>query len=159
MTGIEKSGDRSVGAFFVHVNRSFRKTFDTRVSEWALAAILFLWSVVLHLNPKLFQEGPSYVKMADLMPQHSWAILCLMAGGGRLIILLVNGLLRRSPHLRCLGSFVSCFFWFQILIGLMQSGTYATGLAVYPVLLALECYHTIRCARLARAVDTDPPAE
>jgi hypothetical protein len=147
------SRTRPVGTFFLHVRKSLRATFDTRVSEWALATILLLWSVVLHLNPELFAEGPSYVKMAEVMPQRFWSIFCLVAGGGRLIILLVNGLISRSPHLRCLASFVSLFFWHQILLGFVLAGTFGTGLAVYPVLLALEIYHAIRCARLARVVD------
>lgn len=136
-----------------HIAKSFRETFPTRASEWALGTMLFLWAVVLTLNPDLFTESRSFVAMARFMPQETWALLCLIAGGGRLLMLAVNGAWRRTPHLRALAAFVSCFFWFQISVGLLQAGTFGTGLAIYPVLFTLDVYNVFRASRDAGSSD------
>jgi hypothetical protein len=59
-------------------------------------------------------------------------------------VLLVNGLLRRSPHVRALTSFVSALVWFEISIGFLQSGAPTTGLAIYPWLFLLDTFNTVR---------------
>lgn len=121
-----------------------RQTFPARASEWALSLMLFLWSVILVANVDLFAAGRSYAALSQLMSQESWAMWCLAIGGGRLIILAVNGAWRRSPHLRALGAFLSGLFWFLISIGLLQAGAYNTGLAIYPVLFLLDAFNAIR---------------
>lgn len=93
------------------------------------------------------------MKMAEVMSRRWWSIFCLFVGGGRLIILLVNGFISPSSHLRCLASFETLFFRHQILLGFVLAKTFGTSLAVYPVVLTLEIYHAIQCARLARVVD------
>ncbi|KAB0682006.1 hypothetical protein [Aureimonas leprariae] len=144
---------RSIRAFFLHIRSSLGETWDVRVSEWACGAMLFLLAFVLHFNPALFRDGPSYSAMASLASQDTWKLAFLFGGGFRLLVLLVNGIIRRSPHLRLLAAFVSCGFWFQIALGLYQSGTFPTGMAIYPVLLGLDFYHLLRCGRAARRVD------
>ncbi|QKC83290.1 hypothetical protein [Mesorhizobium sp. NZP2077] len=130
---------------FAHISRSLRDTFPARASEWALATMLFGWSVILHASPDLFQSGPpTYTALANIMPQSTWAALCLVVGGGRLVVLAVNGAWRRSPHARGLSAFISALFWFEITIGILQGGSYGVGLAVYPVLFLLDCYNVIR---------------
>ncbi|MDI1266808.1 MAG: hypothetical protein PS018_26445 [bacterium] len=128
---------------FAHITTSFRETFHARASEWALAAVLFNWGLVLSLNMTLF-EGASYAELAALAPQVAWAWLCLLFGAFRLAVLAINGAWRRSPHIRSACAFVACFVWFQISMGLLQSGTWSTGLAVYPVLFFLDIFNVIR---------------
>jgi len=127
-----------------HLSHSLRETFPGRASEWALGLILFNWSLILTLNPELFEVSRSFVALRQLFDQSTWALLCLVGGGGRLIILAINGAWRRSPHARAAGAFLACFFWFQISIGLYQAGTGGTGLAVYPVLFFLDVFNVIR---------------
>ncbi len=129
---------------FAHITTSFRETFHARASEWALAAILFNWGLVLSFNDKVFAAGASYASLAELASQSMWAWVCLCFGGARLTVLAINGAWRRSPHMRSICAFVSCFFWYQITVGMMQSGTWATGLTVYPVLLFLDTFNVIR---------------
>lgn len=136
-----------------HFSRSLRDTFPTRASEWALGLMLFLWAVVLISNPDVFTNGPSYRGLEMVATQDTWALLCLVIGGGRLLVLAINGAWRRSPHMRSGAAFLSCFFWYQITIGMMQSGTWATGLAVYPVLLGLDAFNAIRTLGEAGASD------
>lgn len=142
---------------WAHFTRSFRETFPTRASEWALGLMLFLWSVILSANPTLFADSAALAPLADIVSQRTWAVLCLIVGGGRLIMLAINGAWRRSPHLRALAAFVSSFFWFEITVGLLESGTFGTGLAIYPVLLALDIYNVLRAARDAGSADRIQP--
>ncbi|NMG39786.1 hypothetical protein GRZ55_11080 [Chelativorans sp. ZYF759] len=128
---------------FAHITKSLRETFPGRASEWALSLILLNWGIILLLNPLLF-SSPSYRPLAGLAYPENWSIFCMVAGGGRLLVLAINGAWRRSPHMRAAGAFVTCFFWFQISIGFLQAGTWSTGLAVYPVLLLLDSYNVIR---------------
>lgn len=127
-----------------HLIRSLRDTFPGRASEWALGFMIFNWSVVLTLNPDLFAQGRSYRELARWADQDTWAAACLVIGGVRLLVLAVNGAWRRSPHARAAAAFVSCFFWFQITLGLLGAGTGGTGLAVYPVLFLLDVFNAIR---------------
>ena len=129
-----------------HLSQSLRETFPTRASEWALATMLFLWSVVLHLNPDLFETSgaPTYHALANIMAQNTWALLCLVAGGGRLTVLAINGAWRRSPHCRGVAALIGALFWFEIIVGIFQGGSFGTGLAIYPVLFFLDSYNAIR---------------
>jgi hypothetical protein len=129
---------------FAHFTRSLRETFPARASEWALAVIMFNWYIVLHVNDDLFETGATYHALAGIMAQSTWATLCLIVGGGRLIVLAINGAWRRSPHTRAFCAFVSALFWFEISIGAFQGGAYGTGLAVYPVLFILDTINVLR---------------
>jgi len=132
---------------WAHITTSIKETFPTRAAEWATGTILFNWCIVLTSNPDLFTESKSFVELARLMSQHSWAMLCGVVGGGRLLILVINGSWRRSPHLRAVAAFISSVFWFQISIGFFQAGTFGTGLAAYPILFFLDVYNVFRSAR------------
>ena len=136
-----------------HMAHSLRLTFPHRSSEWGLAAMLFLWGVVLLLDPGIFARSCAYHGMDDLLSQRGWAMLCLMTGWLRLVMLGVNGLWRRSPHLRAIGAFVGSVFWFQITMSFIQSDTVSTGLAVYPVLFLLDAYNVFRAVNDAGQAD------
>lgn len=138
---------------FDHLRRSFRETFPARASEWALSVILLNWSAVLMFNDTLFRDGASYRFLAQVAHQETWAWLCFMAAGSRLVVLGINGAWRRSPHARAAFAFMASFFWFQITIGFIQAGTFSTGLAVYPVLLALDSYNVLRAMGEAGIID------
>lgn len=136
-----------------YISQSIAATFPTRATEWGKAVMLFLWGVVLAFNTDLLATTPSLTPSLQLASQPAWAYACLVVGGARLVMLVINGAWRRSPHLRAVAAFISCFFWFQISVGLIEAGTYGTGLAIYPVLLALEIYNVFRAARDAGTSD------
>lgn len=135
------------------LHRSLRETFPTRASEWAVGLMLFNWSLVLTFNDGLFIGRESYSMLAAIAPQSWWAAACLTIGGGRLIVLGINGMWRRTPHLRAAGAFLSCFFWFEIAVGMAASGVWATGMAIYPVLFLLDVYNAMRVANEAGRTD------
>lgn len=136
-----------------HMLRSFRETFPTRAPEWGLASILFLWGVIVGVNTTLFETSSAMGQLGRIMPQETWATAALIAAALRIAMLCVNGMWRRSPHLRAAGAFISCFFWLQISLGLAQADGLVTGLAVYPVLFLLDSYNVIRAARDAGSAD------
>ncbi len=136
-----------------HIAQSFRDTFQGRASEWALALVLFNWSVILTVNETLFADSPSFAAFGQIISQDNLAMACGAVGAARLVVLGVNGWWRRSPHLRAVCSFLGAGFWFLITLGLIQAGTMGTGLAVYPVLLLLDSYNVIRAAGEAGIAD------
>jgi len=145
---------------WTHITVSLRETFRERASEWALAMMIFLWSVVLTYNPSLFMDQPqTYHVLANAFSQSTWAVACGVVGSMRLLMLSVNGMWHRSPHMRALGAFVTAGFWFAISYGVTTSGTFATGIAVYPVLLALDSYSALRALRDAAVADVTAARE
>lgn len=126
--------------------RSLRETFPTRASEWALGTILFLWSILMAADPELLATS-RLRGMLSLASQDVWALVTFGVGGGRLLILGVNGAWRRTPHLRAMAAFISCFFWFQFTISIIQLNDIVTGLAIFPVLFMLDVYNVFRASR------------
>jgi hypothetical protein len=145
-----------VTMFFAHLSRSLRETFPVRASEWALAAMLFNWSVILLLQPSLFDTVEAFSSLAGLMPQYTFAGMCFLVGFGRLVTLAINGTWKRSPHIRAFGAFLGTGIWFMISVGIIRSGAGATGLGVYPVLMLLDSYNVIRAAGEAGISDRQP---
>lgn len=130
----------------------------TRVTEWALAAILFNWGGILLLPQETF-AGASYQAMLVIAPESTWGVGCLAIGAARLLALVINGTFadsaysRWSPRVRVVASVLSTFFWLQIVLSFVAGGTYGTGMAVYPVLLVLELYSAHRASRDTRYSD------
>ena len=64
-----------------------------------------------------------------------------------MLVLLINGAWWRSPHLRALMAFLSCFVWWQMSSDLVPN--FALGFALLPPILALDAYNAIRAGREA----------
>lgn len=129
-----------------HIANSFKETFPTRASEWALGTMLLIWSALMVIEPALLSNS-RLRGMLLIFDQDTWAMIALIVGGGRLLILGVNGAWRRTPHLRSGAAFISCFFWFQLTISILQLDQIVTGLAFFPVLFFLDMYNVFRAAR------------
>lgn len=137
----------------MHFFLKFNHKFSVRATEWLCGVILFLWGIVLLASPEAFAEGANYYwTLERLFSQPTWAWACLAMGAIRLAALYVNGSRRETPFARMATAFVSCFFWYQIALGLALSGIVNTGLAVYPVLLIFEVYNVLRSSIDARLV-------
>lgn len=143
----------------VRVASGVSRHFAARAAEWALAAVIFLWGWVLLLPHATF-DLPAYHIMRAMAPETVWGFACVLIGVVRLGALVVNGTFantaysRWSPHVRMGMSFLSVFFWYSVTMTFLTgSSPPGTGLAVYPVLLALEIYCTFRAARDSRNSD------
>lgn len=128
-----------------------RAHFHERRAEWALAAIMVSFGLILLTNPHIFIKSTAYIGMSRLASQHTWGLVTLAVGATRMVALAVDGSMKDfawAPHLRALTSFVSCFIWFQIIVGFFVIvPAYTTGLATYPVFLLLDIYQTYVAAQ------------
>lgn len=131
----------------------FRDAFIPRRSEWAAASLLLLCGWVLYSNPDLMgtATGKAFDLLRATFTQNTWMRLLVVFGMARLLILAINGFWRRSPHLRALSAFLSCFFWWHIMLS--YHATFGLAWAAYAVFLALEFSNMIVAARDARTVD------
>ena len=138
---------------FAHIAASFRKTFPGRQTEWLLTSVLIGWAAMLIINPDMFRTTATYANFGEIMSQSMWAMACLYVGVARLAVLIINGAWRRSPHLRAGLAFLTCLFWYQITVGMLQSGTLSTGLAVYPAFFLFDAINVIRSMGDAAVTD------
>lgn len=137
------------GLFPVVIVR-LQKTFPLRVTEWALALILFNWGVILSLHPGAFWARPYFSNLQAIAPQGWWAAVCLGLGIARLAALAVNGAWMPTPFIRAVTAFLTCWIWMQISFGLSRNELPSLGLATYPVFLLLDVYNVYRASADAR---------
>lgn len=143
----------------VRIARGISDHFPARASEWALAGMLFNLGVVFGQPERTFERVPSLAGLAVLFSEQTWAWGLLVVGAVRIIALGINGTFahtaygRLSPHVRAALAFVSCFFWLSITIGLNISAVLSPGLGIYPVLLLLDMYNTVRATKDAAVAD------
>lgn len=120
---------------FTHLGQ----TFPNRMAEWFLGAALLSWGLILIRPEDTFNYSASYIGLANLADETTWAWGCLIVGSLRLVALFVNGMwVPPTYRLRSLTSFLSLLFWFSISYGMLFSGTATTGLAIYPWVTILE---------------------
>ena len=134
-----------------HIKENFRAAFYPRLSEWACALMIFNWGVVLHNKVGLMEQHESFRILLQLAYQDTWSTVGMVLGAFRLVVLLINGAWRRSPHLRGFTAFLCIFVWFQIVLSF--SAIFGTGMATYPVILLMEMINLKRSFEDARLVD------
>ena len=124
---------------------SLKETLPKRVSELSNAGIALVLGLMLMFNDDLFASSTtSWSRLAWVMSQESWAMVCLLIGGVRLAAILINGLYYRTPHIRALCAYASGFLWFQLAVSLLPNA--AIGAAVFPILVAADIWNGIRAA-------------
>jgi hypothetical protein len=139
--------------FVAHFRRSFAAAFFPRLSEWAGAVGIFAVGLVLSANADLMANAKtsSYNLMLWVGPQIAWSVGMMVFGFMRLLILLVNGAWRRSPHLRAATAFLSMLPFTLITLSFYQ--TFGIAMALVGVFVAMELINTMRAASDARTVD------
>ncbi len=105
----------------LHAWKSLWQSFPVRKSEWIAAFVLLGCSFILGINPDLFQTLPGYTEMSKFGPQWVWQWGLFIFGLVRIFILGINGAYWRTPHLRALMAFLSCFIWWEIAISLLAN--------------------------------------
>ena len=133
----------------------FNHKFTPRQCEWLFAIMLVGWAVVLFAFPSIFKAPGSAAQFAMLdrmFGQVAVAFSCGIMGVVRLIALWINGKSPGTPYVRMFMAFFSCFFWWNISLGLLLSGVPTTGWAVYPAILVFEMVNVLRAASDARLV-------
>lgn len=139
----------------------FNHKFTARATEWLFAIFLVGWCVVLFAVPSMFKTPATaiqYTVLDQLFGQVVVAFACGVMGGARVIALWINGRSSGTPFVRMIMAFFSCFFWWQISLGLWLSGAPTTGWAMYPAILVFEIINVLRAASDARLVFDDKMA-
>jgi hypothetical protein len=138
---------------FAHIRDNFANAFFPRLSEWAAAGCLLGMGWMLSINSDLMAstKTQAYQLMLMIAEQSTWATFMLIFAAARLVILLINGAWRRSPHLRSISAFLTCFFWTQIVLSFLP--TFGFAFVFSAAFLCLDFVNSIRAARDARIVD------
>ncbi len=139
--------------FLTHIRDNFADAFFPRLSEWWAAGVLMALGYVLIANPDLMlsSKAGAYQLLLMICSQEAWADVMRVFALMRLVILLINGAWRRSPHLRAVGAFCSCFFWVQITLSVWHTAGFLFILAAG--VFVLDFANFIRAMRDARTVD------
>ncbi|RFB95238.1 hypothetical protein B5K11_09830 [Rhizobium leguminosarum bv. trifolii] len=137
---------------FAHIRENFAAAFFPRLSEWLAGFVLLGLGWMLSANPELMQSGKTdYQLMLMIASQPFWSSVLIVFAAGRLAVLLINGAWRRSPHLRALAAFLSCFFWTQITLSFAPNFGFAVVLACG--WLGMDMINIMRAMRDARTID------
>lgn len=139
--------------FFAHIRDNFAAAFFPRLSEWACASAVFGVGVVLDINSDLMAttHSSAYVLMLSIASQTAWAKAMVIFGLCRLLVLLVNGAWRRSPHLRSIMAILSCFPLYTIAMSFMP--IFGIAMVFAWVILGMDVINAVRAAGDARIVD------
>ncbi|MBO9100011.1 MULTISPECIES: hypothetical protein [unclassified Rhizobium] len=142
-----------------HIRDNFAAAFFPRLSEWAAAAGVFLIGLVLAANPDLMAttKTQAYQLMLMIATQRSWAMMLMVFGGARLVVLLINGAWRRSPHLRAAMAFFSCFPYSLIFLSFQP--TFGISMVLASIPLGMDMINVLRAAGDARTIDTKMNAQ
>lgn len=133
----------------------FNHKFTSRATEWLFAVFLVGWAITLFAFPSMFtssQSAPQFAMLNRMFGQVAVGFTCGIMGVARLIALWINGRSSGTPFIRIAMAFFSCFFWWNISLGLVLSGVPTTGWAMYPAILLFEMINVLRAASDARIV-------
>jgi hypothetical protein len=102
--------------------------------------------------PGLFTER-YFGTMMNLMPQKAWGIAAASVGGFRLVLLLINGAWRASPHLRALGAQLSCFLWIMLFMSAISAQALVQSVFFWPLFFVFDAFSAVDAAGDARLAD------
>jgi len=131
----------------IHSFKSLPETFEARASEWMFGFATFSLSLVFFLNDNLI-DHPCFEGMRNIHEhQRDWALLLLIVGLGRLIVLFINGSYWRTPHFRALAAFLSSGIWCLMCFGFLDQKSLM--IAIMPWIFLLDTYNIKRASREA----------
>lgn len=135
------------------IRTHFADAFFPRWAEWVAAGTIFMLGWMLSVNDNLMatSTGKGYHLMLEIASQPTWAVALAIFGLMRLLVLLINGLWRRSPWARAISAVFSCFFWTQITLSFAPIFGFAFILA--GGFLLMDLVNIVRAMRDARTVD------
>ena len=131
----------------------FFHSVNSRLSEWGLGIVMSYWGIVFMLTDGIFDREP-YRHLANLVPPAVWILAMAVIGFGRLSVLILNGSLSKSPHLRTLASLASGTIWLQLALAFYSSCS-ATWLlpGMLVIFSGMDFVAMLRAARDARISD------
>lgn len=137
---------------FAHIRTRFADAFFPRMMEWQAASVMSWGGFMLFTNDDLMATSPKgYSLMLEWASQPTWAWFASVLGISRLVVLVINGAWRRSPHARAVTAFLACGMWFPL--SMSFSTTAGWGFVLATGMLCGDALNIIRTARDARTVD------
>lgn len=127
--------------------------FAIRVTDWLVSGCLVSWGMALLGAPATVWADPVNSELAKIGSQTLWGATAMVLGLMRLGSLFVNGAVRRTPHLRAIGAFLTLFIWTQILLGLAGGVMPSVAAIFYPWLFVADLYNVYRAAQDAKFSD------
>lgn len=132
-----------------------KEHFRTRATSWIMSFNIFGMGLILIVNPTFLNgdvRAHSYVYLLTIMPQWAWAIWCVGVGLMRIVALVINGTFPRLPwmaHVRLAGAFLSCFLWFNLMLGVWVRGGWTFAVPMFTSMIAFELLSTYVAANEA----------
>lgn len=127
--------------------------FPLRVTDWLAAGILTSWGFCCLALPPQAWELPVHEGLARIAGQPVWGIAATGLGLVRMTALFINGAVRRTPHVRAIGAFLSAFLWLQLSFAMFMTSMPTISVAIYPWLFVADIYNVFRAAQDARIAD------
>lgn len=128
------------------------KHWRVRRSEWLLSLCTLVLGLVYLATPGLFT--PQYFStMLTIMRQESWGWAAVAVGAARLVMLLINGTWRASPHLRALGAQLSCFLWITLFVTAISAPALVQSVGFWLVFFIFDAFSAVDAAGDARLAD------
>lgn len=124
-----------------------------RITEWLVSGILLTWGVYCLNAPASIWDDPVNWQIAEFGSQGFWGSYAFVLGLVRMAALFINGALRRSPHARAIGAFLSLLIWVQMTLGLLTAQWMGLAAIIYPWLCIADFYNVFRAAQDARISD------
>lgn len=104
----------------------------TRKLEWLMNGLMIHLGWILFQDEDTFGKSPSFSVLAEYMSEPSWAIMFLIFGIVRLVVLILNGThIRPSAEIRAVLAGVSFVILCMWIWGIQSSGFSATGAVSY----------------------------
>ncbi len=128
--------------------------FPLRVVDWLVACVVLTWGVVcLNVGGETWYL-PMYESLRLYASQAAWGWIAIALGSFRVMFLFINGAMRKSPHLRMIGAFLTAFMWLQLSFSMFQSEYNSiAATAIYPWLFLADIYNVYRAAQDAKLAD------
>ncbi|MDY8109870.1 hypothetical protein U0C82_12040 [Fulvimarina sp. 2208YS6-2-32] len=136
-----------VGRGCLNVLRGVWHSVCDRLAEWLLTIWLLDWGLTLAHGGTF--ESPAVSVMTSWARIEAWQLFCLVGGGCRLLLLVVNGGWRKSPHVRVFASLATMPLWAVVAYGLQMSGTDAVGAGAYYACVLAEMVGMYRATKEA----------
>jgi hypothetical protein len=134
----------------IHVRLSSH--WRVRRSEWLLALAVTMIGIAYLRIPNLFE--PRYFgTMLSVMPQHEWGWTATTIGTVRLVLLLINGAWRASPHGRTAGALLSCAFWMMLFMSAISAESTVQSVGLWLLFFVFDAFSAIDAAGDARMAD------
>jgi hypothetical protein len=124
-----------------------------RRTEWVAGAVCFICGFVLLLPGGIFANSDAYSFIRATVSEEWVGAIMLLAGGLRLVGLVINGARRRvTPWMRLAGALIGAGIFTALALGFAASGVLGLWLGTWPVYAVVEyfnIYDTTRDARQA----------